>query len=286
MQIPPPEKNEAMNKPYWIIGSMLAAMIALVIAVFGPGRPSAANAAASPDYLRAAFDPLHFKPAATTASDAECLACHREILDDRVQPASPAGVRASEAIAWYQQLSTYSGEQDTFHRRHLTTPLARQLMNLSCNTCHDGLDPRDEAPGSSATTPGQTETGFTLRKQVNPETTCLKCHGQMNWQVMGLPGPWHEVGEQMGNNCMVCHANTRTSRHNVNYLNAAAIEEAGKDNADVCHGCHGGRAWYRIPYPYPRHPWPNMPADTPDWAKDRPGYSESRFAKPFGPVNR
>jgi len=59
---------------------------------------------------------------------------------------------------------------------------------------------------------------------VNPETVCLKCHGQMNFTVMGLPGPWQEVGEQMGNDCLVCHANIRTNRHNVSYLNAEAIE--------------------------------------------------------------
>lgn len=275
-----------MSKQDWIIGAIITALAAVVVAVFGVGGTTAAKPTATMDHLRASWHPLHFKPAAETASDGQCLACHREVIDDRVLSNASAGVKAVDTLAWYQTLSTYTGEQETFHRRHLVTPLARQLMNLRCNTCHDGIDPREEAQGSSATTPAQTDSGFTLRKQVNPETTCLKCHGQMNWQVMGLPGPWHEVGEQMGNNCMVCHANTRTTRHNVSYLNAAAIEEAGKENADVCHGCHGGRAWYRINYPYPRHPWPNMPADIPEWAKDRPGYSEPRFAKPNGPVTR
>ena len=92
--------------------------------------------------------------------------------------------RLTDSLAWYQQVSTYSGEQDTFHRRHLVTPLAKQLMNLKCNTCHEGHDPREEAPGSSATAAPQDDAGFTLRKQVNPETSCLKCHGQMNWPVM------------------------------------------------------------------------------------------------------
>jgi hypothetical protein len=275
-----------MSKQDWIIAAIIVATMAAVVALFGVAQPQASAAAVAPDHLRATYSPLHFRPAAELASDAECLTCHREVLDDRVRAQSPAGLEAKDSLAWYQTLSTYAGEQETFHRRHLTTPLAKQLMNLRCNTCHQGHDPREEAQGSSATGPGADDIAFTLRKQVNPETTCLKCHGQMNWQVMGLPGPWQEVHDQMGNDCLACHANIRTNRHNVSYLNAAAIEEAGKDNADVCHGCHGGRAWYRIAYPYPRHPWPNMPGDIPDWAKDRPGYSEARFAKPHSPVNR
>ncbi len=270
-----------MSKQDWIIAAVIGVTIAIVSAVFGtaPSPAAAASERAGQDYLRAVYSPLHFRPAAELATDDQCLACHREVLDSRVRDKSPAGLPAQEARAWYQQVSTYAGDQDTFHRRHLATPLARQLMSLQCNTCHQGHDPREEAPGSSADS-SQDTTAITLRKQVNPETVCLKCHGQMNYTVMGLPGPWQEVGEQMGNDCLVCHANIRTSRHNVSYLNAAAIEAAGKGNADVCHGCHGGRAWYRIAYPYPRHPWPDMPADTPDWAKDRPAYSEPRFAKP------
>ncbi|HZV53719.1 MAG TPA: hypothetical protein VFF82_02165 [Rhodocyclaceae bacterium] len=269
-----------MSKQAWIIAGIIVAAMATVVAIFGVTPPHATASSAAPDYLRATYSPLHFRPAAELARDAECLACHREVIDDKVRVKTPAGVPTQDTLAWYQTLSTYAGEQETFHRRHLVTPLARRLMNLQCNTCHDGLDPREEAQGSSATAPAQSDTGFTLRKQVNPETTCLKCHGQMNWQVMGLPGPWQEVHGQMGNNCLTCHAAIRTNRHNVSYLNAAAIEDAGKESADACYGCHGGRAWYRINYPYPRHPWPNMPADTPDWAKDRPGYSESRFAQP------
>ncbi len=238
------------------------------------------------DLLRATYSPLHFKPAIESASDAQCLACHKEVLEDKVRHASPAGVEAASSVAWYQLASTYSGEQDTFHRRHLVTPLAKQLMNLKCNTCHQGHDPREEAPGSSATAAPQTDTGFTLRKQVNPETLCLKCHGRMvPEEVMGLTGPWPEVKHLFHNDCLPCHASTRTDRHRVDYLNAAAIEAAavaGKsDNSggDVCYGCHGGRPWYRIAYPYPRNPWPEMPDGTPDWAKSRPTHSESRFLK-------
>jgi hypothetical protein len=235
-----------------------------------------------PDLLRATYDPIHFRPAIETARDEQCLACHREVLDDKVREKSPAGIASASSKAWYQETSTYSGEQDTFHRRHLVTPMAKELMNLSCNTCHQGSDPRDEAQGTSATGTPQSDKGFTLRKTVNPETTCLKCHGQMNIQIMGLPSPWHESKAMFGGSCLTCHAAIRTNRHQVNYLKAEAIEAAGQKNGDVCYGCHGGRSWYRIAYPYPRHPWEGMAPDVPDWAKDRPVSSEPRFALPAG----
>lgn len=236
--------------------------------------------------LRATYSPLHFRPAIETASDEQCLACHKEVIEEKVRPASSAGVVAADSLAWYQRTSTYSGEQDTFHRRHLVTPLAKDLMNLKCNTCHQGHDPREEAPGSSATAASQGDAGFTLRKQVNPETVCLKCHGQTTPEnIMGLPGPWREVKDLFRNDCLACHASTRTNRHEVNYLNPRAIEAAaiaGKGNmtgGDICYGCHGGRPWYRIAYPYARNAWPEMPDGTPAWAQQRPKHSEPRFLK-------
>lgn len=232
------------------------------------------------DHLRATYDPIHFKPAIDQATDAQCLACHREVLEDKVRETSPAGIKAASSKAWYQQFSTYTGEQETFHRRHLVTPMARELMNLSCTTCHQGSDPREEAPGSSATAMPQSTDAFTLRKQVNPETTCLKCHGRMNVQVMGLPSPWPESKEMFGDSCLTCHAAIRTNRHQVSYLKAEAIEAAGAKNADTCYGCHGGRSWYRINYPYPRHAWAGMPPEVPEWAKERPTESEARFQLP------
>jgi len=229
------------------------------------------------DYLRAVYSPLHFKPAIDRATDADCLACHKEVLDDRPRERAPAGVPAAQVKAWYQRLGSYEGAQDTFHRRHLATPLAKKLMNLQCTTCHQGHDPRDEAPGTSASNPPRATGEYTLRKQVNPETTCLRCHGQMSWPVMGLPGPWQEVKGMMQNNCLLCHANVRTDRHRVNFLNAEAIEKAGAKDGDICFGCHGGRAWYRIAFPYARHPWPGMPEAIPDWARNRPTETDARF---------
>ena len=273
-------------------GLLILALVALATSVGGllgwqlrqqsPGVQSVAQFPVNPgnDHLRATYDPIHFRPAIEQASDAQCLACHREVLEDKVREASPAGVKAASSKAWYQQLSTYAGEQDSFHRRHLVSPLARELMSLSCTTCHQGNDPREEAPGSSATGIAQSTTDITLRKHVNVETTCLKCHGQMPVQLMGLPSPWPESKEMFGNSCLSCHAAIRTNRHQVSYLKADAIEVAGARNADSCYGCHGGRAWYRISYPYPRHAWEGMPPEVPDWARERPTQSESRFELP------
>ncbi len=248
--------------------------------ISSPEGQVAPEAYASKDILRATYDPIHFRPAIETARDEQCLACHREVLDDKVRETSPAGINASTSKAWYQRLSTYAGDQDTFHRRHLKTAMAKDLMNFSCTTCHQGNDPRDEAQGTSATGTPQSDNGFTLRKAVNTEKTCLQCHGPMNVKVMGLPGPWPESKEMFGDSCLTCHAAIRTNRHQVSYLKAEAIEAAGQKNADVCFGCHGGRAWYRIEYPYPRHPWEGMALEAPDWAKDRPLVSEARFALP------
>lgn len=239
---------------------------------------AAASAAAAPtDYQRARYDALHFKPAIDQASDAQCLACHAEVLEPSVRASSPAGVKAATARAWYQQTSTYRGDQDTFHRRHLSTAYANEVMDLRCTTCHQGSDPRDKNPGSSATS--QRVGGFTLRKNVVPQETCLKCHGQMNWKVMGLPDAWPKSREMFQNNCLMCHAAIRTTRHQVTYLKAEAIEAAASrpSGGDVCYGCHGGRAWYRTNYPYARHAWPGMDPAVPDWAKNRPTQSEARF---------
>ncbi|MEZ5538316.1 MAG: hypothetical protein R3F02_22140 [Thiolinea sp.] len=228
---------------------------------------------ADKDYNAARWDPIHFKPAIDQASNEDCLKCHQEILDRKVLDTSPAGLSKDNTLAWYQTLDTYEGDQQTFHQRHLTAPFINKVAQMSCTTCHQGNDPREEIPASSASNQDQQ---LTMRKLVNPDT-CLMCHGQFNYTVMGLPAPWHESGELFQNNCLLCHAAIRTNRHQVNFLKPDAIEEAGKASSDSCFGCHGGRAWYRINYPYPRHPWPGMGKDTPDWAKDRLTESDIRF---------
>lgn len=231
------------------------------------------------DYTAAQWHPLHFKPAIDTATNDQCLACHQEILDHNVRQKSQAGVAAVEAVAWYQTLDTYEGEQASFHARHMTTPFAKTVMSLNCNFCHKGNDPREEAPGASAT--AAPAGAFTLRKVVDASATCLMCHGRFPGENMGLGDqPWHALREGMEtpeapNGCMSCHAEQfRTVRHRVNYLNAATIEELAKTKSDTCFGCHGGRAWYRTSYPYPRNAWPGMDPAVPDWAVYRPTQSK------------
>ena len=248
-----------------------AVMLSLIAAAWAAGETK--GGLAKPPYESARWDPRHFKPLIAKTPDAECLQCHKEVLAPSVRKQSPAGLTSANTLAWYQTLETYTGEQDNFHRRHITSDFAKQVMDLRCNTCHQGHDSREEAPGGSATAQS---VGYTLRKQVDPQT-CLLCHGQFNWQVMGLPSHWRESSETFGNNCMACHAGIRTTRHNVNFLKPAAIEAAGAENGDVCYGCHGGRAWYRINYPYPRHAWDGMDKEIPDWAKGRPDRSDPRF---------
>lgn len=255
---------------------------------------AAAIAAALPgmDYEAARFHPLHFPPASLAASNEECLVCHEEILTHKPRAASPAGVSADATLAWYQTLDTYEGAQESFHFRHLKSDFARLTMNLECSFCHKGNDPREETPdmvvGRDAHTASATPE-FTLRKMVNPSTTCLMCHGAFPSEVMGLEGPWHKLREDLEtepgtNGCLSCHGETfRTNRHLVDFLNAGNIEALARvGSSDSCHGCHGGRKWYRNSFPYPRNPWPGMDAEVPDWAAGRPTASDPAHA--FTPV--
>ncbi|PID37207.1 MAG: hypothetical protein CR993_01510 [Rhodobacterales bacterium] len=242
------------------------------------------------DYQRARYHPLHFSPMIEEASNEQCLTCHQEILDHKPRAASIAGVPAEDTIAWYQTLDTYAGPQDTFHYRHLESDFAKEVMNLECVFCHKGNDPREETPDMLPTREAF-EAGvvpeFTLRKMVNPSETCLRCHGQFPYEVMDLEAPWHEIRADMEypeapNGCLSCHAEGfRTVRHGVSYLNAANIEKLAREgSSDTCYGCHGGRAWYRISYPYPRHAWPDMDEEIPEWAVDRPTESDPEYALP------
>ena len=242
-------------------------------------------------YEVARWHPIHFKPDIDTATNEQCLVCHSEILIRTVRETSPAGIETAKSLAWYQTLDTYAGDQVTFHQRHLTEPFAQKVMNLKCNFCHQGHDPREEAPGSSATAPRPQSDAFTLRKVVNPSKTCLQCHGRFPFEVMeGLESPWHQMradledpeDPDLRNGCLTCHDpefGFRSVRHQVSYLKAEEIERLAKEgSSDVCYGCHGGRAWYRNSYPYPRHAWPDMSEEIPDWAKDRPTQSDPRYA--------
>ena len=263
------------------------AILMTSLLVLGSVGSSLAAEKKTPDYEKARWDPIHFKPAIDKATNEQCLACHKEILTRKVSPKSPAGVEAKKSLAWYQTLDTYMGEQETFHARHLSTPYAKAVMNLKCNFCHKGNDPREEAPSSHAGNQG--DTTHTLRKMVNPMQSCLMCHGSFPYKFMdGVEDEWHKIrgdleDEETKNGCLTCHEELyRTVRHQVNYLHPKNIETLAKDSSDVCFGCHGGRKWYRISFPYPRHAWPDMKdvvEETPEWAKNRPTESDPRHRR-------
>jgi cytochrome c2 len=183
---------------------------------------------------------------------------------------TPAGVKTEDTLAWYQTVDTYEGEQQTFHWRHLVSDAAQALMNLKCNTCHQGHNGNKEVSSNSHERYRQSA----MLKEVDPEI-CLMYHGAFDFKLMlGMAKPWEESRDVFNNNCMVCHTLFRTNAHDVNYLNKEVIEQAGIEDGEVC---YGGRSWYRIPYPYARNPWPGMPLIVPDWAKDRPTASQPRF---------
>lgn len=205
-----------------------------------------------PIYDQARWDPIHFKPAIAQATDEQCLACHQEVLDRKPLQQSPAGIKADDTMAWYQTLSTYSGDQSTFHWRHIVSPYSQSVMDMKCNTCHQGNDPRDETSSTSSTD----QPGLTMRKMVDPYV-CAMCHGQFNTKKMGIPESWYKSSHLFGDNCLTCHAAIRTERHkHTKFLKAADIEDLGKQDSDACFGCHGGRAWYRIVFPYLQPDWP------------------------------
>ncbi|MES9859989.1 MAG: hypothetical protein ABW157_09500 [Candidatus Thiodiazotropha sp. LLP2] len=244
----------------------------LILVALLSGYSVLANENQTADYERSRWHPIHFKPAIDNATNEQCLSCHQEVLDRKVLTMSPAGVKSSATLAWYQTMTTYEGAQETFHRRHLVTPLAKELMDLKCNTCHQGNDLREEA----LIPPDHSKGDFTLRKSVNPEI-CLMCHGANPYKLMGLPSPWFESRANFQDNCLLCHAYIRTVRHEVNFLKPDAIEKAAQRDTDICYGCHGGRQWYRIPFPFPRHAWKGMSKKTPEWAENRPTESDPRF---------
>jgi hypothetical protein len=204
------------------------ALLAWVLAAIAMAHP--AVAAPAVDYQRARFDPIHFQPAIAQASDAQCLACHEEVLKPSMREQSPAGVKAA-TTAWYQQTNTYQGAQETFHRRHLSTPLARSLMDLRCNTCHEGHDQRDEHPLSSATS--QRNGGFPA--QARESRNHLP---QVPWpDELQRDGPARALAQEQGDVPEQLPAVPRGDphhRHQVNYLKAEAIEAAATGNAATC----------------------------------------------------
>ncbi|MDR1995273.1 hypothetical protein [Azonexus sp.] len=265
------------KKVILLLGIVCTVAVAVFLSLGRMGQesvqPLASAHAGVKDYQRARWDPLHFKPAIDNARDEQCLACHQEILQNSVRQESKAGVKAANSLAWYQTLDTYEGEQGTFHWRHLKSTYSTQVMQMQCITCHQGSDPRDRAVNP----PDVNNTAHVLRKNTNPDT-CLMCHGKHPNEIMGMDQSWPEIRDAMQNDCLICHSTIRTNRHQVNFLKSEAIEKlAAEKGGDVCYGCHGGRQWYRISFPYPRHPWEGMAPEVPEWAQGRPTQSEARF---------
>lgn len=216
------------------------------------------------EYGKSRWDPIHFSPLIEDAKNEQCLNCHKNILDDQTLSESPAGLNKTEVAAWYQTLNTYEGQQDTFHRRHLESGFAKQVMNLNCNTCHQGSDPREEVSNSSVTA----QNNLTMRKQVDPYV-CLMCHGQSDYKKMGLPEPWPKSSKLFGDTCLTCHVAIKTERHQgIDFLKSENIEKLAAEDADVCYGCHGGRAWYRVWFPYSERSWPGW-GDAPIGARHK-----------------
>lgn len=189
-------------------------------------------------YERARLSDVHIDSAKKGIQDSACLACHQEIFDAEgaVLAAIDPAIDLSKLKPWYQDVTTYQGPQLRFHYRHLKTPLATSIMDLSCVFCHENTEVR-------ATYPGE-DSGGSFRKQVSGET-CLLCHGQFpQAHRMSWPALQTAVG---GQDCLACH-NAETLRNvvkKVDYLQADKIVAQGQDNAALCYGCHGGRAWYQ-----------------------------------------
>ena len=58
-----------MSRQDWLIAAVIGLQVAVVVALFGPARPAPDEPSAGPDHLRAAYNELHFKPAAEMATE-------------------------------------------------------------------------------------------------------------------------------------------------------------------------------------------------------------------------
>lgn len=190
-------------------------------------------------YERSRLSDVHTDSAKKGIQDATCLNCHQDIFDadGAVLAATDPTIDLSKLKPWYQDVKTYQGPQLRFHYRHLKTPLATSIMNLSCVFCHENTEVR-------ATYPGE-DSGGSFRKQVSSETKCLLCHGQFPpAHGMSWPALQKTIG---GQGCLACHQvdTLSTILGEVAYLKADKIVAQNQDNAVLCYGCHGGRAWYQ-----------------------------------------
>ena len=99
-------KLESTSRNGVMKSSRLAATVAAIVVIFGgvsgcgqrtddtakkaaavqPAPASAPQAAPKkPDYMRAVYSPLHFRPASETATNEQCIECHQEVLTDKLR---------------------------------------------------------------------------------------------------------------------------------------------------------------------------------------------------------
>ncbi|MDH3602262.1 MAG: hypothetical protein OEU26_21830 [Candidatus Tectomicrobia bacterium] len=189
-------------------------------------------------YERERLVEIHVNAAEKSVPDTVCLGCHQEIFEAEgaVIPAIDPSIDLNKLRPWYQEINTYQGSQLRFHERHLKTPLTTSIMAMSCVFCHENTEVRVTFPGE--------DSGGSFRKQVNGETNCLRCHGQFP-AVHGKG--WAALQEAVGGQtCLACHTEEGLRiGHEVHYLQAEAIVAKGRDNAELCYGCHGYRSWYQ-----------------------------------------
>jgi hypothetical protein len=94
------------NSIKWILVVLVLAASAWGIAIGRDARQTADREHAADlggRLLRATYSPLHFKPAIETATDAQCLACHKEVLEDKAACRFAGRRQAADSTAWYQR---------------------------------------------------------------------------------------------------------------------------------------------------------------------------------------
>jgi hypothetical protein len=206
-------------------------------------RPWWENQTSGNAYERERLIETHHDAGVKGVPDSVCLGCHQEVFEAEgavVPPIDPR-IDLTKLQPWYQEISTYQGPQLRFHERHLKTPFASSMMTMSCVLCHENTEVRVTFPGE--------DSGGSFRKQVSGETNCLRCHGQFP-AVHGAE--WATLQQAVGGQtCLACHTEEGLRvGHETTYLQAEAIVAKGRDNVEVCYGCHGYRSWYQKAFDY------------------------------------
>jgi hypothetical protein len=194
-----------------------------------------------PEYERhrRLWERSHFPPGEDSL-DGRCLGCHADVLEQAPRRAMPAGALPEGLLPPYQRLATYDGGQASFHWRHRRSSYAQSVMRMRCQSCHRGRDPRLPEVHRH-----EREFPVALRKRVHPNL-CVNCHGRFPDHRAAFDGDWPAVRQRFDGNCLVCHEGDSARRHHNPLLDREAVEAQARDSGDVCYGCHGGRAWYRV----------------------------------------